>query len=685
MDTTLSDPLAGRLLDGRYHVESRIARGGMATVYLAVDRRLDREVALKVMHPHLSDDPDFVARFIREARSAARLSHPNVVSVFDQGADHTADGGDLLYLAMELLPGRTLRDVLMERGALTPREALTVMEPVLDALSAAHRAGIVHRDIKPENVILTDEGRVKVADFGLARALSGESTQTGVLIGTVAYLAPELVSRGMADARSDVYAAGIMLFEMLTGRQPFAGEVPMQVAYRHVHEDVPKPSSLVPSLPTEIDDVVAEATARALEERSPDAASWLVSVRRVHAELTDEILDSRPELPPDADGAHLVAAALGEHTEVVGPTSAGGRSAVNGDGVGARRAQGHNPTRALPQLRGLRALRERTSREAREDAPDAVIDLSPSEEDRQLHQLVHARRRRGLIGLAIVFAVTVVLSLGGWWLVAGPGAFTTTPNLAGLSQSEAQAALARQGLGIDVGSAVFDETVAKGLVVNSDPTAGHKVRKNGTVTVVLSLGTAQRTIPKVAGKTRAEAVAALEDADLKVGREATRYSDEVAKGRVIGSSPGAGSTTEAGSPVALTISDGPEPVTVPNVVKQWIPDAQNTLTQLGFQLDITDEVSQDVPKGMVFAQDPAAGDEAPKGSTIKLKVSLGSAATVPDVTGRNFDEARQLLEQSGYQVQRQDVFGGFTNTVRRQQPRAGEQAAPGSTVVLTVF
>ncbi|MEP6760580.1 MAG: protein kinase, partial [Sporichthyaceae bacterium] len=248
MDTTLQDPLVGRVLDGRYHVESRLARGGMATVYLALDRRLDRTIAVKVMHPQLAEDEEFVSRFIREAKSAARLSHPNVVAVYDQGAD---DGA--VFLAMEHVAGRTLRDLMREKGRLSPRQTLEIMESVLAALGAAHHAGIVHRDVKPENVLLADDGRIKVADFGLARAVSGgtnHTSATGVLMGTVAYLSPEQVERGVADPRSDVYAAGILMFEMLTGAKPYDGETAIQVAYRHVHDDVPAPSSMVPGLPS---------------------------------------------------------------------------------------------------------------------------------------------------------------------------------------------------------------------------------------------------------------------------------------------------------------------------------------------------------------------------------------------------------------------------------------------------
>jgi serine/threonine protein kinase len=276
VDTTVSDPLVGQVLDGRYHVGPRLARGGMATVYEAHDNRLDRTIALKVMHPTLADDEEFVTRFIREAHSAARLSHPNVVAVYDQGADQGH-----VFLAMELVRGRTLRDLIRTQGHLSPRQTLEVLEPVLAALGAAHQAGLIHRDVKPENVLLSDDGRVKVADFGLARAVTGANSHTttsGILMGTVAYLSPEQVTRGVADPRSDVYAAGILLFEMLTGVKPYDGDTAIQVAYRHVHDDVPAPSSLVPGLPAELDHLVARATSRDPDLRPADA-------RRFHAEV----------------------------------------------------------------------------------------------------------------------------------------------------------------------------------------------------------------------------------------------------------------------------------------------------------------------------------------------------------------------------------------------------------------
>src|SRR5690348_14449340 len=286
----------GRLLEGRYRIGPRIARGGMASVYEATDIRLDRTVAVKVMHPGLGDDDDFAARFVREARAAARLTHPNVVGVFDQGDD---DG--TVFLVMELVPGHTLRDVIRKESPLPPSRALAVLDPVLSALAAAHRAGLILRDVKPENVLIADDGRVKVADFGLAKAVSADTQHTatgGVLIGTVSYLAPELVVDGRADARADVYAAGVVLYELLTGRKPHEGASPIQVAYKHVHEDVPSPSTVVPDLPAYVDALVARATARDRSHRPADARVLLHQVHRVRQALDEGVPDD-PELVAD--------------------------------------------------------------------------------------------------------------------------------------------------------------------------------------------------------------------------------------------------------------------------------------------------------------------------------------------------------------------------------------------------
>jgi eukaryotic-like serine/threonine-protein kinase len=281
MDTTLAHLQVGQLLDGRYRVDARLARGGMATVYLGTDTRLERTVALKIAHAELAHDADFVRRFIGEARSVARLSSPNVVAVYDQGAD-----GDILFLAMEYVAGRTLRELLTERGRLSPREALDIIEGVLTGLSAAHAAGIVHRDVKPENVLITAGNAVKVADFGLARAAAmAGHTKTGTIIGTAAYLAPEQVTQSASDARTDVYAAGVMLFEVLTGTQPHTGETPLAVAYKHVNEVVPAPSSVTPGLPPALDALVALATSRNPDLRPADAGQFLQAITEVRRGL----------------------------------------------------------------------------------------------------------------------------------------------------------------------------------------------------------------------------------------------------------------------------------------------------------------------------------------------------------------------------------------------------------------
>jgi len=272
--------MIGRLIDGRYQVRSRIARGGMATVYLATDLRLERRVAVKVMHSHLADDSQFKQRFIQEARSAARLAHPNVVNVFDQGQD-----ADSAYLVMEYLPGITLRDLMQEYGSLTSQQTIDITEAVLSGLAAAHKAGIVHRDLKPENVLLADDGRIKIGDFGLARAASANTATGAALLGTIAYLSPELVTRGVADTRSDIYAVGIMMFEMLTGEQPFKGEQPMQIAYQHANDTVPAPSTKNSKVPAELDELVMWATARDPEQRPRDARAMLDQLHETEALL----------------------------------------------------------------------------------------------------------------------------------------------------------------------------------------------------------------------------------------------------------------------------------------------------------------------------------------------------------------------------------------------------------------
>ena len=624
VDVSVSDPLVGRMLDGRYAVRSRIARGGMATVYLAVDQRLDREVAVKVMHAGLSADEDFVRRFIREARSAARLSHPGIVQVFDQGTDQ-----GVVFLTMEHVAGRTLRDLMRERGPLTPREALDVLEPVLDALAAAHRAGIVHRDIKPENVLLADDGRVKVADFGLARAVSTSTvaSQTGVLLGTVAYLAPEQVERGVADARSDVYAAGVLFFEMLTGSKPFEGETALQVAYQHVHDDVPAPSTRAADIAGVIDDVVLTATAHDPDDRPSDARELLIVVREARRRATDGDLDRRPS-------AH------------------GGRAAAE------------TPTVSL----GARPALDHRSGDT------GLIAIHPAAPVR--------RRRGGRIALTLVLVAATLLGAGGWYVGAGPGAYVSVPPVVGGNQDDGQIALERLGLGSTI-IPEFSETDPAGEVIRTAPDA--RVRKNGTVTMVVSRGPERYAVPVVVGASEAAAREALTNNRLAVGKVRPVYDEQVANGRVVSSDPVAGRPMKSGTAVALVVSRGPRPVKISRFIGRSGQEAQVALTGDGFDVTTTSAYDDTVAEGDVISQKPSSGNGF-RGTKVTIVVSKGPRLmTVDGVIGQQIGPATRLLEAQGFTVTVQKAFGGYFGTVRFQTPGGGSRVRPGATITLTVI
>ncbi|MFF3760653.1 Stk1 family PASTA domain-containing Ser/Thr kinase [Streptomyces sp. NPDC002185] len=626
MDTTLQDPLVGRLLDGRYRVDARIAVGGMATVYRAVDTRLDRILALKVMHPALATDAAFVERFIREAKSVARLAHPNVVGVFDQGAE-----GAYVYLAMEYVAGCTLRDVLRERGALSPRAALDILEPVLAALGAAHRAGFVHRDMKPENVLIGDDGRVKVADFGLVRAVGTATATTGSVLGTVSYLAPEQIEHGTADTRADVYACGVVLYEMLTGGKPHSGDTPAQVLYQHLNTDVPAPSATVPGLAPELDDLVAAATARAPELRPHDAVALLALLREARAGLGDGQLDAEPPLArPEA------------------------------------RDTGEDRTSVI--ARPVPPVTEHTSRLSDPDAPPAT------------------RRRRPPRGpLLIVVAVLLALGLGaGVWYI-NSGQFTRVPAVLGQSEAAATKRLGDAGLDVGTTKRAFSDVYERGTVMGVDPAPGERVRGNATVVLTLSRGPQIVKVPQLKNKPLAEARRLLREEGLAPGVITHAFDDSVAKGSVIGSDPEPGTDRAPDSAVALVVSKG-SPVDVPDVGGETVADATALLQEEGLTVRVAPErINSPEDAGSVAAQSLAGGSRAAEGDVITLTVSKGpKRVEVPDVTGESTADARTALEDAGFEVEVKKSFPYLGDTVASQSVEGGATAPEGSTVTLTI-
>jgi eukaryotic-like serine/threonine-protein kinase len=670
MDTTLPAPI-GQLLDGRYLVESQLARGGMATVYLGRDVRLDRTVALKIAHPELSRDPEFTGRFIGEARAVARLSSPNVVAVFDQGST-----GDIKYIAMEYVPGPTLRELLSARGRLSPREALDVIEGVLTGLAAAHDAGIIHRDVKPENVLLGSGSTVKVADFGLARAAAAmRNTRSGLLIGTAAYLAPEQVASSRSDQRTDVYAAGVMLFEMLTGAQPHTGDTPLAVAYKHVNAVVPAPSSLVPELPSALDALVALGTSRDPELRPPDAGHYLQAIEHVRRGLPLPLVRRGahaappvPADPPDSarqagNGATFSMASTGR---ISGP---GGSSDTAGIGAYSRRAAatGAGPDQAqhtmIVPAGGVGS-----------DYPDPAEYRAGRRGYREpfLQRWLFSRR------IIAVLAV-VVIAVGAWWLASGQ--YFSEPRAAGLPVSAARAELTSAGLIVTVGQARHSDSVPKGSVIRTLPAAGSRVKHGDRVTLIPSLGPVLVAMPNVTGQTVSVAEQALQAAGLKFGKPAYQASS-IQPGIVISTSPVAYQQWPKDKPVQLVVSAGPP---LPNFVGLDLPSVEAAAQQGGYNISPQNVANSTQPPNTVLRQSPAAGTPIAPGEVVTVWVSQGPPlVSVPNVDGMSEHDAVKALEAAGFQVQEQGgTFGG--KTVRDYQPQGQQPQGTTITIFLGLF
>jgi len=652
--TAPTSTLFDRVIDGRYQVVGELARGGMATVYRARDLRLDRPVALKVMRPDLADDDAFVRRFVAEARAAARLSHPHVVGVYDQGEDE-----EIVFLAMELIEGPTLRDVIAEHAPMSTRRAMALLLPVTEALAEAHRRGLVHRDIKPENVLLADgrESGVKVADFGLARAVSasGRHASSELLWGTAAYLAPEQVEHDAIDARTDVYALGLLLFELLTGSKAFPGGDPLRVAYEHVHGSVPSPSELTPSVPGPVDELVRRASATDRADRPVDAAELLTQLRACLRELTDEELDAAPapraSAPDTSSGSDL--------TQVVGGASDSTRHLPVGRPA---RAEGH-----YARTTGNRPARAQTSSRPAARSPRP------------------ARRRGGLVlGLLLV----LLLAGGGyaaWWLLEGPGVHSPMPQVVDLPEDQARAALDAEQLD-PVITYAYSEDIETGIVISAERQAGVQLRHGTDVPVVVSQGPERYAVPPLTGLSVDSAREALGEVNLALGQQTREYHESEPEGQILRTSPGAGEQLPPGGAVAVVISNGPAPVAVPRTNGLTEQEASARLVDAGLTVTVDPErvFDDNVAEGSVVSQSPTSG-LVERGSTVTLVISQGpELVTVPQVVGRQFGAAEEELTGLGLVVEREDVRGGFFGTVREQSVEPGEQVPVGTQIVLAV-
>ncbi len=614
----------------------------MATVYVATDLRLERRIALKVMHAHLSDDSAFQSRFIQEARAAARLADPHVVNVFDQGQD-----GELAYLVMEYLPGITLRELLREQKRLTIPQTITIMDAVLAGLSAAHRAGIVHRDVKPENVLLAEDGRIKIGDFGLARATTANTATGQQLLGTIAYLAPELVTRGTADARSDIYALGIMLYEMLVGEQPYKGEQPMQIAFQHATESVPRPSVRNPGVPEELDELVLWATEKSPDERPDDAQQMLERLREIERGLgiAPAVAAATTSQRSQADSADLTK--VMPSTMVIAGPSAPVTAAVD------------NAT----------LLRRRSSR----------------------------RRARGAFLLTLVLLLATVAGGVGWWFGSGPGSLVAVPAVAGLSYDDAASALTAEGF-VPVRGEESSIDIAAGETIRTDPDEGERLDKGTEVTVFVSSGPASHTVESLNGKTEQEARDYLADINVNVAETSLQLFSDAEAGRVINAfvTPREGGEVYAcaegcelreDDAVELYVSAG----AFPDVAGMSVDQATNTLRDKGVevapesQFVFSDSVEKDVVIGVT---DRAEEGNRRPGDTVQLIVSKGPELfPVPKVEGMSRDEAAQVIRDAGFEPTWNGIWNAFPNDfteVSGSDPGAGSQRPKGTEITLQI-
>jgi eukaryotic-like serine/threonine-protein kinase len=633
----VSDTLINTLFDGRYRIVRKLGSGGMANVYLAEDEELGRRVAIKILNDRYANDDAFIERFRREAKSAASLSHPNIVSIYDRGE---AEG--TYYIAMEVIEGRSLKELILTRGPLSIVEAVHYARQILQALRFAHRHGIIHRDIKPHNNLIGEQG-LKVTDFGIARYGPSQMTEAGSIMGTAQYLSPEQARGAPVTASSDLYSVGIVLYEMLTGRVPFTGDSAIEIAMKHLNDWPKPPSKIRPEIPEEIDHIVLRALAKAPEDRYQSAEEFIEDLERVEAGL--------PVSPQTSEAATalLTGVPVGTSTEV-----------LSGDATRVTAPRPYTPARRPP-----------------------TPPVYPRYEE-------PPPKRRRIGPWLLVLALLAAAALAGWYVYTQiqdqlADSTVPVPLVEGLRQDNAEGIIEQAGLVVKVIEGPDDE-VRAGFVVDQDPEAGTEISDGGQVTIFVSTGPRKTTVPDVVGLKYDDAVKLLRDAGLDWRRRDV-FSDRRA-GRVVAQEPESGEEVVEGTTVLLRVSKGAETVTVPNVLDQTESSARAELEEAGFEVQVLQAPSDNTAEGLVSDQAPDAGEKAKKGSTVQITVSSGpQTVTVPNVEGQDEDSARQELEDAGFEVKVEEqptddpLQDGI---VLNQDPEPNTKAPPGSTVTIHV-
>ena len=626
--------LSGELIDGRYQLISQIAQGGMASIYSALDIRLDRKVAVKIMHPHLAQDEAFVNRFIREAKAAAALTHPNAVSVQDQGWN--TNGVPAVFIVMEMVEGHTLREYLEESGKFGVAQTLQYLTAILGALAAAHKLGIIHRDIKPENILISNDGRIKIADFGLAHgALIGSTltAESSVVLGSVSYLSPEQVQRGISDSRSDVYSTGILAYELLVGEKPFSGDSPIQIAYMHVNNRVPRVSQHRSDIPKALDDLIHSATSTNPDERPRDAGIFLSAIQ----DIARSIDPKRNQLSLELD---------------------------------------------IP----MQKITEKPSRSKKKSKPEPIKEVTQEKPIREMtagtKRRVSKRVRRNRM---IAAMLAVALGIGGWYVLVGPGSRIVVPSVVGASIEEASAALAPLGLRSEVIENRFDEEIAAGKILESDPSGGDKIDVGGSVKLIISKGQERYVIPVLTGLTPEAAVKSLTNQPLKSGGIIEEFNTTIPKGLVISTNPSNGQKVKRDTPVIILVSKGVEEIALTTYLGQSADQAQNELTEAGFNVESSFAYNETVAAGAVVSQTPSGVVSAPKGSTITLVVSRGSKFVfIPNVYSIETSKAMATLKDLGLKVKVRSIGKKTIKYVTNVSPKIGAKVLRGTVVTITV-